>query len=146
MTMKTRMKMKTKKKTTSGNRLVATACLCALLCAIPSLAGKKKNSPEKDLTEPHAVVAGTVFRSTGFALEAAEVTVAPESPSEDQSKIKKVKGLTDARGEFAVRVPPVPMRYVVHVKLNGYQDQEKTVSIEGEQRKEINFLLEPVIR
>ena len=99
---------------------------------------------EKRKVEPYGLVAGTVFREPGFALPGAEVTVVP-NPEQGQApvKIKKLQALSDARGEFAFRVPPVPMRYTIHVTAKGYQPQEKSVSIAGEERMEATFELHP---
>ena len=99
---------------------------------------------EKRKVEPYGLVAGTVFREPGFALAGAAVTVVP-NPEQGQApvKIKKLQAFSDARGEFAFRVPPVPMRYTVHVTAKGYQAQEKSVSIAGEERTEATFELHP---
>jgi hypothetical protein len=89
-------------------------------------------------------VGGTVFREPGFALPGAEVTIVadPESgPAPAGSK--KQQAATGARGEFAFRVPVAAMRYAVHAQAHGYAPQDKKVSIEGEQRVEVTFLLAP---
>jgi hypothetical protein len=41
-----------------------------------------------------------------------------------------------------VRVPAVPMKYSVDVKAAGFKPDRKTVAIEGEQSRELSFLLE----
>jgi hypothetical protein len=128
--------MKTRKTNCS---LLAPPCILALaahslLLAAPEEA--KKNAPV-------AVIAGTVFRQPGFALPGAQVTIRPERDKEQGTKFKKSKIITNSRGEFAVRVPPVPMKYSVDVHANGYISQSKTVEIYGEQWKEISFLLDP---
>lgn len=102
-----------------------------------------EKSHAKKGAEPFAVIAGTVFRSPGFAVAEAEVVITPEAASVGEVKLKKVKVLTNGRGEFATHVPPVPMRYNVDVKISGYEPQQKAVAIEGEQRKDVYFLLEP---
>lgn len=129
-----------RKTTTSGSsaRLLAVLTLIGCVAAVPAL-GRKK--PVK--TEAFATIAGTVFRQPGFAVAGVEVVVEPESSSKDGVKFKKEKLLTNSRGEWALRVPAVPMKYVVRVLLNGYDPQDRTVSIQGEQREELNFLLEP---
>ncbi len=50
--------------------------------------------------------------------------------------------VSDARGEFVVRVPPGPMHYNVTVHAKGYQSQRKTVSVEDQERVEVTFQLE----
>lgn len=111
--------------------------MAAVLAAIPVSAAKKKTQPE-----PFATVAGTVFRDPGFAVPGVKVTVEPAQPEKNGVKFKKAEAVTNFRGEWAVRVPPVPMQYSVNVKVNGFNEQQKTVAIEGEQRQEVNFVLE----
>ena len=93
--------------------------------------------------EPFALIAGSVFRDTGFSLAGAELTVEPAPEAKVPSKFKRIKTVTDARGEFAVRVPSVPMRYTVSVKARRYRLDRKEVSIQGEERVELLFRLEP---
>jgi hypothetical protein len=56
---------------------------------------------------------------------------------------KKQKASTGSRGEFAFRVPVDAMRYALHAEAHGFTPQDKKVSIEGEQRVEVTFLLSP---
>ena len=95
-------------------------------------AGKKKSE------EKFAVVAGTVFRETGFTLRGAEVRLDAEPPA----KIKPMKTLSDPRGEFAFRVPAAPMRYNVSVKAAGFRPQAKKASVSGDERVDVFFQLE----
>jgi hypothetical protein len=95
---------------------------------------------EKRKTPALAVVAGTVFRESGFALAGAEVTIA--EPGETSAKKKKWFASTDSRGEFAVRVPAAPEGgYNVSVKANGFESQTKSVKPQEGERVEINFIL-----
>jgi hypothetical protein len=90
---------------------------------------------------PMAVVAGTVFRDSSFALAGAEVTVA-EAGETSAKKKKKWSAPTDSRGEFAIRVPPAPDGgYNVSVKAIGFEAQAKTVKPQEGERVEINFVL-----
>ncbi len=97
-------------------------------------------------TEPFALIAGSVFRDTGFSLTGAELTVEPAPEAKPPSKFKRIKTVTDARGEFAVRVPAAPMRYTVSVKAPRYRLDKKEVWIQGEERVELFFRLEPESR
>ena len=137
------MKKTKTKKTTSGSRR-SLLLLTLLLAAVSFLSAKdKKKRPEP--ADSYAVIAGTIFRSEGFALGGAEVSVSesPGTGATDNSKhLKTLKATTNDRGEFAVRVPAVPAKYRIDVKMRGFEPQAKDVSIEGEQRKELNFLLE----
>ncbi len=113
---------------------------CALVAAFPALGFKDK---KKASSEPFAIVSGTVFAPDGRALEGAEVSLAAlgsdGSPMDGDRKLRTVSSL---RGEFSFRVPVAPARYRVQVKASRYVPQTKEVAIEGEQRKELSFLLE----
>jgi hypothetical protein len=119
-------------------RRIGSSLVLLMALFLPAIAEKKKN------IEPYALVAGTVFREPGFALPGAEVTVT-SYPEEGQAaaKVKKMQALSDARGEFAFRVPPVTMRYTVRVTAKGYHPEEKSVSVSGEQRADATFELRP---
>jgi hypothetical protein len=114
----------------------------ALLVAGASLAAPRAGKDAKR-ADPYAVVAGTVFRDSGFSLAGAEVELSPAPESGSSRKLKKQKQITDARGEFAFRIPAVPAEYRVSVKAPGYQGEEKPVSINGEERIDVFFRLAP---
>jgi len=126
------MTRKKRKMRRIGSSLVLLAVLL-----VPAICADKKNA-----AAPYALVAGSVFREPGFALAGADVVVVPE-PEQGQApvKIKKLEARSDGRGEFAFRVPPVAMRYSIRVTAKGYQPEEKSVSVEGEQRAEATFML-----
>jgi len=128
-------KRKRTKKTRTGSKFFF-ASLLALTVLSGVAEAKKKPEPAA-----FAVVGGTVFRPPGSALPGARVRVEPESRD---AKVKSVQGVTDSRGEFAIRVPAVPMSWTVHVEMKGHQTQSRSVRIEGEQRTELPFVLEPV--
>ena len=56
---------------------------------------------------------------------------------------KPIEAVTDSRGEFAIRVPAVASKWTVDVSAKGIGRQSKSVTIEGEQRLELSFVLEP---
>jgi Carboxypeptidase regulatory-like domain len=113
-----------------GSKLAAAVWGCALL-----LAAAEGPSPPKDAA--YAVVAGTVFRDSGFSLSGATVTLAVK----DAPKVKKLQSVSDARGEFAFRVPPVAGTYVVRASMKGFQPAEKEASVTGEERVEVTLML-----
>lgn len=133
--MKMRMR---KKRTTTGSslRFFLAAGFALLLAAVllPALSAKDK---KKQVPAVYAVISGSVFREDGFSLPGAEVTVLPGSPEGG----KKQKTTSDSRGEFAVRVPAVPVTYTVSVSKPGFAAQEKTVKVEGEGNFDANFRL-----
>ena len=127
--MKTRRRKKTRKMRRIGRRAFA-----GLLTGCLPLLGKRNKE-----REAQAVVAGTVFRETGHALRGAEITVAAPAGG----KKGQWKGVSDVRGEFAVRIPVGAGRYTVTVKAEGYRTQEKPVTVAADERAEFSFLMEP---
>jgi hypothetical protein len=127
-----------KRKKTSGSSPSRLLPALAILAAWALAAAGKSGKPE-----PFALIAGSVFRDTGFSLAGAELIVEPAPEAKAPVKFKRIKTVTDARGEFAVRVPSVPMRYTVSVKAQRYRLDKKEVSIDGEGRVELFFRLEP---
>ena len=148
--MSTRM-MKTKRKPRGGSCAgpvagtpVFIVCFCALLILNPAAPGAPTSS-EKKTAQSYALIAGTVFQPSGLSLPGATVTITPASPGNAGGKVKKAKKVrvaSDARGEFAVRVPPVPMRYTVSVEASGFQPQSKEVAIQGDERVDLFVRLE----
>jgi hypothetical protein len=113
-----------------GSKLAAAMWGCALLLAAADRPPLKNDAP-------YAVVAGSVFRESGFSLPGATVTLAVK----DAPKVKKLQSVSDARGEFAFRVPPEAGTYVVRASMKGYQPAEKEASLTGEERVEVTLVL-----
>src|SRR3982751_6783751 len=130
----TSTKRKKKRKTTIGSKQLLWLFVSLVFCVL-AVSGKDRKKGQQ--AEPQAVIAGTIFNTNGFALGGADVMVVA-IPKE----AKELKTVANDRGEFAVRVPAVPKKYRIDVKMKGFQPQTKDVQIEGEQRKELNFLLE----
>jgi len=115
--------------------------LALLLAAFLPLAAAPKKKPQ--LLDTYAIVSGSVFRDTGYALPGADVILAPDAQSASSpEKMKPIQLVSDDRGEFVVRVPPGPMRYSVAVHAKGYQSQQKSVSVTDQERVEVTFQLE----
>jgi hypothetical protein len=68
---------------------------------------------------------------------------APEAP---RSKTKKMQTVSDARGEFAVRLPAANVRYVIKVSAKGFRSEEKSVTVQGEDRLDVTFQLHQEFR
>jgi hypothetical protein len=128
------MKKKRKPRKRIGTSL--TLLLAVLLAAFLPLAAAPKKKPALDV---YAVVSGTVFDDRGYALPGADVILAPEA---QPTKANTIEMVSDARGEFVVRVPPGPMHYNATAHVKGYQSQRKNVSVEGQERVEVTFQLE----
>ena len=138
MTMKTRKRRRNPTKT--GNKL---AVLLSAAVAIGFASGLQGAEKRKKLDGPPAVVAGTVFREPGFALPGVEVTIAPEKAP---AKSKKLKAVSDSRGEFAFHLLAEEARYTVSVKANGFEPQERTVAVESGVRIDVFFELKPAAK
>ena len=123
------MKRKRRKKTRIGSSILALALLAGMA------AGEKKPK----VSEVHGLIAVTVFREPGFALPGADLTL-EAFPVEPGSK-HKLKGVSDARGEYVFRIPVEAKKYSVGVSAKGLVSQEKVLAAEGEQRFDVTFLL-----
>jgi uncharacterized membrane protein len=105
-------------------------------CLSPLAAAKKKPA-----LDTYAILSGSVFNESGYALPDADVTVAAEAQAAG-SKAKPMQAVSDARGEFVFHVPPGPAHYTMTVAAKGYQSQRKSVSVEDQERVEVTFQLE----
>ena len=130
-----------KRKKRSGTKAVRGVSLAAamLVCILPVHAAKKKTVPEG-----YSLIAGTVFSANGYALPDAEVALTPDpQPDSAPLKVKKLQVVSSSRGEFAFRVPPGAMHYIVSASVKGYHAAEKPVIVQGEERVDITFQLDP---
>ena len=114
-------------------RLVWLVCLLAPGWRTASGAPKKKRKPE-----PQAVIAGTVFHKSGFSLRGVKVVVFDLARPK-----KKMRAVTDGRGEFAIRVPAGEARYQVEAQAKGFASQQREVEIYGMERINVNLILDP---
>jgi len=123
--------MRTGRTNTGASSLVPCPCrrpdlilaLSALLLWEP--ATRATTAETKKGPQAYALISGSVFRDTGFSLPGAEVEVSAAPEPGIKPKVKKTRAVSDARGEFAIRVPAAPMRYTVSVKAKGFRPQEK---------------------
>jgi Carboxypeptidase regulatory-like domain len=131
------MKMKRKPRKRSGTNRTALGLL-AVVCVALSFLQLEAAPKKKPVSDTYAVVSGSVFDGSGYALPDANVVLAFDA----QPKAKPLEGVSDARGEFVFRVPPGPAHYTVTVEAKGHQAQRKTVSVEDQERVEVTFQLE----
>ena len=118
-------------------RRIGSSLLLVLTVVLPAASADKKKLPEA-----YSLVDVSVFREPGLALPDAKLTLIP-NPAPDQAplKMKKLEAVSNERGEFVFRVPAAPMRYDVKVAARGFNHDQKTVSIQGEERVDVTFLL-----
>jgi hypothetical protein len=110
-----------------------------LACAAGASAKDKK--PKKGVPAS-AVVAGTVFQDNGLALPGADVSLAG-APDAEGSPQQKDHAIANERGEFAFYVSAKPGHYTVAVKARGFAPQAKPAIVNGEERVDVFFQLEP---
>ncbi len=130
--------MKKRKKRRIGSSLVWAAVAAAFLAPCIGLGLKDKG---RKAAAEYAIVAGTVFREDGRSLQGASVEITARSGG-GHPKFKKQRAVSDARGEFAFRVPPEEATYAVSVQASGYQSQHKEVTVAGIERRDVFFNLE----
>lgn len=127
------MKRKKRTRKRSGTKLVVAGALLLAFCFTAGGASKKKAA-----ADTYAIVSGTVFDASGYALPDANATLAFEAPA----KAKPLETVSSARGEFVFRVPPGPAHYTVTVGTRGFDAQSKTVEVQDQERVEVTFQLD----
>ena len=135
-----------RKKRKSGVRAAAHLAWAFAFLGLICVAGVPAAAKKKDKQQPFALVAGTVFRDTGFALRGAEVSLIATPEGSSKIKVKPQKLVSDARGEFVFKVPAAPMRYTLSVKAQGFREQSKPASITGDERVDVFFHLEAELK
>lgn len=95
-------------------------------------ASKKKDRDAK------AIIAGTVFQSSGRLLPGAKVEAVAQSDAKAKSQT-----VTDVQGDFAIRVPAGPATYIVTATARGFQAQQKTVEVYEDGKVRTNLILSP---
>jgi len=139
--------LRPKRRTTrSGGGSRAPARLVAVTVILFWLTQPSGAQPSATQAKPgqasYAVVAGTVFQDDGRLLRGAQVTLRPDPEGGPAPRGKTLTAATDQRGEFAFRLPAGAMRYNLSVKALGFREQEKIVSVSGDERVDVFFQLE----
>ena len=118
-------------------RIGISLLILAAAFALPGLGAKKTSAPES-----YVLLEGTVFMETGVALPNAEVVVVSDPPPDTpRPKLKKLQTVSDARGEFAFRLPTGSMRYIIKVSAKGFHNEEKPVTVGDQDRVDVTFQL-----
>jgi len=128
-------------KTRSSRNRRAPSRRLLLLAAIAAtaLAAGAKDKKEQ---APYALIFGSVFQESGLSLPGARIEIVPAGELQGARKFKRLEAVSDARGEFAFRVPVEEMTYKLSVRAAGYIPQEKTAQAAGEVRVDVFFRLE----
>ncbi len=123
-------------------RLLSLALILVLLFAVALVAGKERPK--------YALIYGSVYDDQGFAFRGARIVVTPVNPEAPGSAAARDKhrweGVSDARGEFAIRVPAGKGSYSVAVEATGFSVEPKTVGIKAEERVDVLFRMARVER
>jgi hypothetical protein len=100
---------------------------------------KKQEKQARRKGGPLGLLSGTVFHPQGLSLPGAKVT----AYATDGGK-NKWEGMTDGRGEFALRVPATTagVTYRVRAEAKGMAPQESELTAYEAQRTMVNFRLE----
>jgi hypothetical protein len=118
---------------TRPTRIAASLLLAALLAATASAAPAEKKKKEQ---EPHALLTGTTFTAEGLSL--------PEIPlaiTRKGDKKPKWRVTSDARGEFAVRLPAGRATYEVATESKEHENQTQEIEVHGEETVTLVFRL-----
>lgn len=96
-----------------------------------------------------SLVRGAVFNADGFSLSGVKlklVRVPNEEEAREKKKIDSFKAeyVSNSRGEFAFRLPPVRARYQVTAMLSGYKPQTKVVDVNEDEAAPLAFSLEAI--
>lgn len=129
--------MRTRTKRTGAKAVVALA----LMAALPPGWAAAPSGGQRD--HAHALISGSVFREDGLSLPGAEIELEAIGGSVQSRKFKKMRAVSDARGEFAFRVPPVPAEYRLRATAPGCQPEQRQVRVSTEERIDVFFRLRP---
>lgn len=124
----------------TGARLAPGSILFCLLLASSLGAGPRQAA------EP-AVIAGTVFQEPGFALPRAEVTLTTTTPPEGAKSPRVQKTLTNSRGEYFFRVPPLKAGYLLTARAAGFIAERRPAATSGgPERVDVYITLKPELQ
>lgn len=129
--------------TTRRTRRTGASLLLGCLLLTGGLGRWAPAYPADRKPQPYALIAGTVFRENGLSLAGAQLLLEPAGESARNRKLRKMRAVSDARGEFAFRVPAEAAQYRLAAEAPGYQRAERPVQISGEERIDVFFRLQP---
>ncbi len=111
-----------------------------LLAGVASVAAKEQPR--------YALVYGSVFDDRGMAFRGARVVVTRVKPERSDTGAiggrHRWEAVSDARGEFAIRLPAGKGNYSIAVEAVGYGAPPQTVEMQSEERVDLLFRMEPV--
>ena len=133
-TMTSRKKRKKRSKVAAIRRCLPLLVAAALIMGASTLEAASKR--DRSAT---ALIAGTVFQSSGHLLRGAKVEVV----AQDDAKTKH-RAVSDLRGDFAIRVSAGRRTYIVTATAKGFQPQQKLIEVYEDEKVRTNLILSPV--
>jgi Carboxypeptidase regulatory-like domain len=119
------------------------AVLGAVLALAPLTAPAHAGEKPRKAAPATALIAGTVFRDDGRALAGAQLVLAAHPDEGSKPKVKRISAVSDSRGEFAIRIPALAMRYDLSATAAGFEVRTQPVAIQGEDRVDLTIVLAP---
>ncbi len=113
--------------------------MLTLACAVPAFAKKRNREDKKKRqtkqAEPLALIAGSVFQPGGTSFRGVKVlAVSLTNPK------LKFEGVSDSRGEFAIRVPAVEAKFKITATARGLEPVEREVEVYESQKTNVNLM------
>lgn len=84
-----------------------------------------------------ALLVGSCFNNDGFSLPGTSIRVEMQMNQEKQGKVEKWQTVSDARGEFALRLPAGRHSFLIKASREGFVPLEATVSFVQDERQDI---------
>jgi hypothetical protein len=113
--------------------LVLLLSAVALGAASASPAGDQKQKSQKQKQQAYALLAGAVFDENGRRVPGADIRV------REKDGKRHWEAVTDASGEFAVRLPAGTVVYIVGASRRGFSADSKEVTIGADERQDISL-------
>lgn len=106
-----------------------------LLFSLAALSAASLEGGEKDKEESYALLSGSVHSAEGFALPGVPVSVRRE-----EDRKPRWRAISDARGEFALRLPAEAATYEVTTESKEHENQTKRVTVAGTPKETVVVL------
>lgn len=113
-------------------RTITPALLLAFLAAALAV---PLQSGEKEKEKSYALLSGSVHSAEGFSLPGVPVSVRRE-----EDRKPRWRAVSDARGEFVLRLPAEPATYEVATESKDHENQTRTVKVAGTDKETVVVL------
>lgn len=120
-----------------------TGLLWLGLCGFLILSHETSPLTKEKEPESFALLMGSCFNSDGFSLPGVAILVEMQTNQEKHSKVKKWQTISDARGEFALRLPAGRHTFLVKASREGFLPLKETVSFVQDERQDVILKFKP---